>query len=412
MGSDLDTLRGKVERGDVLSGDEFAQMEAAAAREPDLRLAVVHALLNAEQVAQALSRLAPLRRESPRRKDVQLAYVRALVLKEDWAQADTLLKEAFAADPSDPEILKALAVLALRKHEFVLAKKLVRDVRRVDPLDEEARLLEAELEAVEGAPPTPPGPPPALEPFSSALEQALCAEGLAPVRRGDQLFLPGRTRRLARLLLQPLHQDFLREGRALEPFVREFARHLAEDARAGATDRAQLLSVLRPVLRPEGFELQARGAARRALGEGLQLFYVLDDPNLVRYVPEGLSRTLGLEGAGLHERALLNLEGAPCALTPVKRTGEGFQPTPDAKTGLYALWHGDGYDGARLLVTSVRARLRERCGPGALRVWLGARELVVVAAGGEASQLARAPVLNGIAGDWRLTDDGRLVPWT
>ena len=209
-----------------------------------------------------------------------------------------------------------------------------------------------------------------------------------------------------------MHQDFLREGRALEPFVREFARHLAEDARAGATDRAQLLSALRPVLRPEGFELQARGAARRALGEGLQLFYVLDDPNLVRYVPEGLSRTLGLEGAGLHERALLNLEGAPCALTPVKRTGEGFQPTPDAKTGLYALWHGDGYDGARLLVTSVRARLRERCGPGALRVWLGARELVVVAAGGEASQLARAPVLNGIAGDWRLTDDGRLVPWT
>jgi hypothetical protein len=410
LGSDTDTLRGKVERGDVLSGDEFAQLEAAAVREPGLRLAVVHALLNAEQVPQALARLAPLRREAPRRKDIQLAYVRALVLKEDWAQADTLLKEAFAADPSDPEILKALAVLALRKHEFVLAKKLVRDVRRADPLDEEARLLEAELDSVDVT--VPPNPPPSLEQFAAALEQGLRAEGLAPVRRGDQLFLPGRTRRLARLLLQPLYEDFVREGRPLERFVQEFARHLAEDARAAATDRAQLLSALRPVLRAEGFELQARGAARRALGEGLQLFYVLDDPNLVRYVPEGLARTLGLEGAGLHERALLNLEGSPCALTPVKRTGEGFVPTPDAKTGLYALWHGDGYDGARLLVTAVRARLRERCGPGALRVWLGARELVVVAAGGEASQLARAPILDGIAGDWRLTDDGRLVPWT
>ena len=409
MGSDLDTLLRKVERGETLGAGELSQLESGAAQEPSLRLAVVHALLNAEQVPQALSRLAPLRREAPRRKDVQLAWARALVLKEDWAQADAILKEAFAADPSDPEVLKALAVMALRKHEFVLARKLVRDVRRLDPLDDEARVLEAELESVEVAP--PPGPPPTLEQFATALEQALVAEGAKPLRRGDQLFLPGRTRRLARLLLAPLYADFLRDGRPLGQGVQEFARHLAEDARAGATDRAQLLSALRPVLRQDGFESQARGAARRALGEGLQLFYVLDDPNLVRYVPEGLARTLGLEAQALHARALLNLEGAPCALTPVERTEQGFMPSPNAK-GLYALWHGDGYDGARLLVTAVRARLRERCGPGALRVWLGARELVVVAAGGEASQLARAPVLDGIAGDWRLTDDGRLVPWT
>ena len=410
MGSAYDDLRRKVERGESLPPGELAELEAHAAAAPDARLAVVHALMNADQVVDALSRLAPLRRESPRRKDVQLAYARALVLKEDWTQADALLKEVFAQDPADPEVMKALAVLALRRHEFVLAKKLVSDVRRADPLDDEARLLEAELESAAMVPP-PPLTPVDTETFAASLEAALRAEGLQPLRRGDQLFLPGRTRRLARLLLGPLHADYLRERRPLQPFVEEFARHLAEESRGEATDRAALLSALRPVLREPGFESQARGAARRALGEGLQLFYVLDHATLVRYVPEGMARTLGLDAAALHARALLNLEGAPVQLTPVKRTETGFTLAP-GPTGLYALWHGDGYDGARLLVKAVRARLRERCGPGALRVWLGARELVVVAAGGEASQLARAPVLDGIAGDWRLTDDGRLVPWT
>jgi len=412
MGTPYDDLRRKVERGETLSPGELEALEASGNGSPEGRLAVVHALLNAEQVAPALARLGGLRRDFPRRKDIQLAWARALVMKEDWAQAEALLKEAFAQDPADPEVLKALAVLALRRHEFVLAKRWVSDARRADPLDDEARLLEAELEAAgELPPPPPPSSPATLEAFAGALEAAMRAEGLAPVRRGDQLFLPGRTRRLARLLLEPLHADFLREQRPLQPFVEEFARHLAEESCASATDRAALLSSLRPVLRGAGFEAQARGAARKALGEGLQLFYVLDHPTLVRYVPEGMARTLGQDAAELHAPPLLNLEGAPTALTPVRRTETGFAPSPGV-TGLYALWHGDGYDGARLLVTAVRARLRERCGPGALRVWLGARELVVVAAGGEASQLARAPVLDGIAGDWQLTDDGRLVPWT
>jgi len=410
MGSAYDDLRRKIERGESLSPRELDELEAHATQAPDARLAVVHALLNAEQVPAALARLAPLRRESPRRKDVQLAYARALVLKEDWTQADALLKEVFAQDPADPEVMKALAVLALRRHEFVLARKLVSDARRADPLDDEARLLESELEAAD-VPPPAPLPQVDQQAFSAALEAALRAEGLAPVRRGDQLFLPGRTRRLARLLLGPLHADYVRAARPLQPFVEEFARSLAEESRDAATDRSALLSSLRPVLREPGFEFQARGAARRALGDGLQLFYVLDHPTLVRYVPEGMARTLGLDASGLHARAVLNLEGAPVSITPVKRTESGFTPSPGV-TGLYALWHGDGYDGARLLVTAVRARLRERCGPGALRVWLGARELVVVAAGGEASQLARAPALDGIAGDWRLTDDGKLVPWT
>jgi len=411
MATPYEDLRRKVERGDTLSSGELAELEAAGDTSPEGRLAAVHALLNGEQVAQALARLSPLRREFPRRKDVQLAWARVLILKEDWAQAEALLKEAFAQDPGDPEVMKALAVLAMRRHEFVLAKKLVSDARRADPLDDEARLIEAELEAAETVPPPAPLPTVPLEAFAAALEAAMKAEGLAPVRRGDQLFLPGRTRRLARLLLEPLHADFLRAQRPLQPFVEEFARHLAEESRAAATDRAELLSSLRPVLREPGFEFQARGATRRALGEGLQLFYVLDHPTLVRYVPEGMARTLGLDAAGLHARTLLNLEGVPVTITPVRRTETGFTPSPGV-TGLYALWHGDGYDGARLLVTAVRARLRERCGPGALRVWLGARELVVVAAGGEASQLARAPVLDGIAGDWQLMDDGKLVPWT
>jgi hypothetical protein len=411
MDTGHEALRRKVERGEVLTPPELSELEAAGASSPEGQLAVVHALLNADQVAPALARLLPLRRDFPRRKDVQLAFARVLILKEDWGQAEGLLKEAFAQDPADPEVMKALAVLAMRRHEFVLARKLVADARRADPLDDEARVLEAELEAAGEQAPLPPAAPVTLEGFATALEAALKAEGLSPARRGDQLFLPGRTRRLARLLLQPLHADFLREQRPLQPFVEEFARHLAEESRAVGTDRAALLGALRPVLRETGFEFQARGAARRALGEGLQLFYVLDHPTLVRYVPEGMGRSLGLDAAGLHARALLNLEGAPWALTPVRRTEAGFTPSPGV-TGLYSLWHGDGYDGARLLVPAVRARLRERCGPGALRVWLGARELVVVAAGGEASHLARAPVLDGIAGDWRLTDDGRLVPWT
>ena len=185
---------------------------------------------------------------------------------------------------------------------------------------------------------------------------------------------------------------------------------LADNVTAAAlgvpTDPAALLRTSLPVLRPPSFLQVAPGAAHREGPAGLMIFYVVDDPELVRYVPKGSLDARGVDLGALDEAAVRNL-GAKEATVQRGRFEKGARQPADR-----SLSAQDGHDGARLLVPSIRERIARELGAPPWRVDLGRREVALVCKALDADTCAAldafAPEPDGIAGVFRVREDGVL----
>ncbi|MFL5358285.1 tetratricopeptide repeat protein [Archangium sp.] len=410
----LEALRRKVEAGEPLSDAELEALSDAARDTPGptLRLAVAHALVNAGAEREALRLLEALRRDFPRDVQVRLGLARALLGLERTGDAEAALYEALVLNPGDPEALKVLAVLALRRGELARARAYVADILQKDPFDSEARLLQAELEGVDMPPPPPSAPPPqvqALRPeFTAALLAALHRAGVVCRRQGRDLLVKLASGEVGRVDVGSLYAAYRDGTQELSAYVAGLVERLRGlsglTLEAGAVERR-----VRPVLRPGGFEAQAVGALHRPGPAGLEVFYVLEDPELVHYVPEAALGQLGLSAEAVDARAWSNLEVLPAPVRPVV-LDEGQVVLAESFSGLWAVAGGDGYDAARLLTEEQRRRLVLHAGEGPLRIHLGRREFALVcresdaAACGSLARLGPAP--DGIEGLFRLGDGG------
>jgi tetratricopeptide (TPR) repeat protein len=392
---DLDLVRGKVERGEPLTRGELELLERAAASSsgPTLRLALAQALINAEQPREALRLLELLRRDFPRDLQTHLGHARALAALERWPEVEGALQAALALSPEDPEALKALALLALRRGERALAAQLVATVLRIDPLDGEARLIREELEAVE-----PALPPPDLAAFSGAVAAELRRRRVRHLARGEDVLLV-RSGELLRVSLRSMHGSLRGDARP----VAEVARRLVEDLlRLGAVGSGpdRWLGRVLPVLRSPEFAQQAPHAAQREGPAGLLVFYVLDHPELVQYLPRALADSAGVSLEALDEAAFRNLEAR--AVRP--------KLISSAEAPVWALAEQDGHDAARLLTRAQRELLRASAGEGPWRVDLGRREAAFVCQERRAEAVAVLetipPAEDGLPGRYRLTDAG------
>ena len=140
---------------------------------------------------------------------------------------------------------------------------------------------------------------------------------------------------------------------------------------------AALESRLRPVLRPADFAARAVGALHRPGPAGLEVFYVLEDADFVRYLPESALAPTGLTAEAVDAAAWRNLEASPTPVRPVL-VDQGEVRLAEAFSGLWAVAQGDGHDGARLLTGAQWRELAQVAGEGPLRVSLGRRELALV----------------------------------
>lgn len=415
--TELERARRKVEAGEKLTEAELDLLRTAAQSHGTvaLRIAVAHALVDAGEPRQALDLLESLRRDAPREVQVRLGIARALASMERYSEAERSLHDALALNPGDPEALKALAVLALRRGEHRGAHLRIDEVLRVDPFDGEAQLLKAELETAEygsGAP-RPVREPPASRPqFAEALLERLKAQSTPHLLQGDQLVVRLGRGGVARLDLRSLHQGYLEEGRGLAEAIGLIARELAERALGVPEEREAVLERVMPVLRDAAMLDRAVGAVRREGPAGLWVFYVLDDSELVRYLPEGALESRGLTLDELDEAAWSNLDhrpAMPCAVD-VQR---GALSRVESPCGLWALADADGHDGPRLLCRAQQRILAERIGPGPYRVSLGIRELTLVCREADTAAVARleslAPAENGLPGRFRLDESSKLV---
>jgi tetratricopeptide (TPR) repeat protein len=410
MNAALEGIRRKVEAGDVLSPEELGELEAAARADagPTLKLALAHAWMNAEENRRALELLNMLRRSFPRELQVVLGYGRALASLERYGDAERAMHDALELNPGDPEALKVLAILAMRRGEHARARELIAEVLTKDPLDGEAKLVREELDAAElsGA----PLPKASRAEFVDALLASLLDKGVRHLRRASELWVRSDDGGVARLDLRGLYAAYLEEGRDLSSAVEAIAGELSSAANLPKT-RQDLLARVMPVLRPDGFVARAEAAVHREGPAGLRLFYVLDDPDLVRYVPQGALRTHDVSIEELDRAAWQNLEARPPQPRPVivSRGEPRLAPEP---FGLWAVCEGDGYDAPRLLTQIGRERLESAIGPGPFRVALGRRELVLVCLVLDASAVGQLASLksaeDGIAGDFSLVA-GRLV---
>lgn len=410
--NDLERLRRKVEAGETLSDAELAALRDAArdAPGPTLRLAVAHALVNADAEREALPLLETLRRDFPRDVQVRLGLARALLGLERTGDAEAALSEALVLNPGDPEALKVLAVLALRRGEVARARAYVADILQKDPFDSEARLLKAELEGVDIPP--PPAPPPqvqALRPeFTAALLAALHRAGVVCRRQGRDLLVKLASGEVGRVDVGSLYAAYRDGTQELSAYVAGLVERL-RGLSGLALEAGMVERRVRPVLRPGGFEAQAVGALHRPGPAGLDVFYVLEDPELVHYVPEAALAQLGLSAEAVDARAWSNLELLPAPVRPVV-LDEGQVVLAESFSGLWAVAGGDGYDAARLLTAEQRRRLVLHAGEGPLRIHLGRREFALVcresdvAACESLARLGRAP--DGIDGLFRLVGDG------
>jgi tetratricopeptide (TPR) repeat protein len=202
--------------------------------------------------------------------------------------------------------------------------------------------------------------------------EALKSLALLALRRGE----PRRADALA--------SDALR----IDPFDVE-SRLVREELRATdlpATGRvelrfpaapAALLARLRPVLRPTDFATQAADVVHADRGGGVAVFYVVDDPELFRYLPKSIAARFELTAQAIDEAAWRNLESAPLAPRPATLESGTVSLAP-SPTGLWALAGGDGYDGARLLCVSQRRLLAASLGEPPYAAWLGSREYALV----------------------------------
>jgi tetratricopeptide (TPR) repeat protein len=411
VSANLESLRRKVEAGEVLSEAELTTLRDAAAGSegPTLWLAVAHALVNAEAEREALPLLERLRRDFPKELQVRLGLARALLGLERHGDAEEVLREALTLSPGDPEAIKVLAVLALRRGEKGRAQAYVRDVLERDPFDSEARLLKEELEAVE-LPVHARAEVQVLRPeFNAALAAALRRAGVQFRLQGRDVLVKLTGGEMARVNVGSLYAAYQGGKRGLTEYVEKLAAELGGMRTELGEDVAALERRLRPVLRPGGFEAQAVGALHRAGPAGLEIFYVLEDPEYVRYVPESVAKSAGLTAEAVDGAAWRNLEAHPAPVHPVV-VDRGVVRLAETFSGLWAVAEGDGHDGARLLTVEQRRRLTQQAGEGPLRVSLGWREFALVCRESDEAEcqalakLGHAP--DGIPGQFRLTAEG------
>ncbi|WP_224370581.1 tetratricopeptide repeat protein [Hyalangium versicolor] len=411
MSANLESLRRKVEAGEALSDAELTALREAASGSagPTLWLAVAHALVNAEAEREALPLLERLRRDFPKDLQVRLGLARALLGLERHGDAEEVLREALVLNPGDPEAVKVLAVLALRRGEKGRAEQYVKDVLERDPFDAEARLLREELEAVE-MPAHAPAEEQVLRPeFNAALAAALRRAGVKFRLQGRDVLVKLAGGEVARVNVGSLYGAYRGGKSGLAAHVEKLAAELGGMSAGLGDDAVALEHKLRPVLRPVGFESQAVGALHRAGPAGLEVFYVLEDAQYVRYLPESVLGANGLTVEAVDGAAWRNLEAQSAPVRPVV-VDRGVVRLAETFSGLWAVAEGDGHDGARLLTAEQRKRLALQVGEGPLRVNLGWREFALVCRESDAAEcealarLGHAP--DGIPGLFRLTSEG------
>jgi tetratricopeptide (TPR) repeat protein len=406
---ELERIQKKVESGERLDDAEFAALERAAreAGSPVLRTAVAQALINADEVVEAVRLLEAARRDFPTNLHVHLAFGRAAASLERWSDAERALHEALALQPDDPEVLTALAVVALRRGERTRARALIDDVLSRDPFHAEAQLLASELKA---QPPTLDLQP-SRDDFVHALLDQLKRQSTPHLMQKQQLLVRLSRKGIARLDVEALYQDFLESGRALDEGVQSVGREIAEKALAVPGGKLQFLSRVLPVVRDSSFLERAEGAVRREGPAGLWIFYAVEDPEAVLYVPQGLLDAHRMAVEQLDSVAWKNLDARPAEVRAIELE-QGALRLSSTPTGLWCIAHGDGHDGARLLTPAHQAAMEKAAGPGPFRVYLGLRELVLFCRIGDPVNAAKLEGLDaardGIAGGWRL-DDGRLT---
>ncbi|MFY0571213.1 tetratricopeptide repeat protein [Archangium lansingense] len=374
----LERLRRRVEAGEPLSDAELEALRGAAHNTPGptLRLAVAHALVNAGAEREALRLLETLRRDFPQDVQVRLGLARALLGLERPGDAEAVLREALILNPGDPEAQKVLAMLALRRGEHGRARAYVANVLERDPFDEEARLLQAELEAAD-VPPPPALRVQALRPeFTAALLAALHRAGVACRRQGKDLLVKLASGEVGRVDVASLYAAYRDGTQDLDTYVQGMVVRLG-GLSGPAVDAGSLEARLRPVLRPGGFEAQATGALHRPGPAGLAVFYVLEDAEFVHYLPGDALGPAGLSAEAVDALAWRNLEAHPAPVRPVV-LDEGQVVLAESFSGLWAVAGGDGYDAARLLTGEQGRRLVLHAGEVPLRVHLGRREFALV----------------------------------
>ncbi|MBL8957931.1 MAG: hypothetical protein JNK82_44560, partial [Myxococcaceae bacterium] len=144
---------------------------------------------------------------------------------------------------------------------------------------------------------------------------------------------------------------------------------------------------------------------------GLWVFYVLEDPELVRYVPQKALDTHGVALDLLDGAAWNRLDQQATVVRAIALEGGQLKLAANA-TGLWALAAADGHDAARLLTPAQQQLVRSVVGDVPLRVYLGLRELVLFCREDAATPLAQLEGLqatrDGIAGAFRL-DGNKLT---
>ena len=393
--AELERLRRKVEAGEVLSGAELEALRDEAARTPGptLRLTVAHALINADAEREALPLMQALRRDFPKDLQVRLGLARALLGLERHREAEAELREALVLSPGDPEALKVLAVLALRQGEGARARAYVAEAVERDPFDAEAKLLRAELEAAD-LPPSPAPQEQVLRPeFTAALTAALGRAGVVFRRQGKDLLVKLASGGVGRVDVGSLYAAY-REApgpSGLTAHAEALAARLG-GLSSGVGPTGVALESLRPVLRPAGFVAGTQGALFRPGPAGLEVFYVLEDAEFVRYLPASALGESGLTLEAVDAAAWRNLEAHPADVRPVV-IDQGEVRLAEAFSGVWAVTGGDGYDGARLLTKSQRRWLDAVTGGGRLRVSLGRREVALLCRASDADSVQVLTVL-------------------
>lgn len=396
----LSRVRKKVEDGQELEGDELAALESAAREHsgPTLKVAYAQALLNADAAERALRVLIGVRRDFPRDVQALLAMARALISLERWSPAEKALDELLRVNPNDPEAFKALALLAMRRGEMEKAREYVRRVLQLDPLDGEAQVLDGELKHA-------PAQAETRDDFVQALVAQLAVQSTPHLLQQKQLLVRLGQGGVARLDLDSLYAEHRRSTRPLQVTVAALAKDLAERALGLPEGGAELLTQVLPVLRDDRFLERSLGSVRREGPAGLWVFYVLEDPELVRYVPEKSLETHAVSLDQLDAAAWKRLNTIP---TPVRAIAleDGQLRLSSTATGLWALAAADGHDPARLLTPAQQELVEGAVGAGPLRVYLGLRELVLFCRDDERAALAQLEGLqatrDGISGAFRM----------
>jgi tetratricopeptide (TPR) repeat protein len=401
----LMAIRRKVEAGEPLSDAELSTLETAASVVPGSTYKVAHAqaLLNVDQIQRAMTILVAVRRDFPDDVQVLLALSRAFFAREEWGAAEETLKELLSHNADDPEALKGLALLAMRRGELERARQWVKRALEIDPFDDEAQTLDGELGAkgvnVE---------PESRDDFVQALVAQLAVQSTPHLLQSKQLMVRLGKGGVARLDLESLYAEHRGSGRPLARTIEALGKELAERTLGLPEGRESLLTQVLPVLRDERFLERAVGSARREGPAGLWVFYVLEDPELVRYVPEAVLSSHDVTLDDIDAAAWKRLDTLPTPLRTIALEDGKLRLTGE-RTGLWAIAAADGHDSARVLTPKQQALMREALGGGRLRLYFGLRELVLVCREEDAAVLdGMEATRDGIVGDFCL-DGARLI---